>query len=121
MLATETGYGVERVCLSASGVPERFSFRDADDGGGTDSTDTTQIQTWIDTFDQTTITNNYVGTTLGRNNRSATGNRKGYAGYEWESQTGGYHVRNRILLPTLGRWNRRDVHMPIRTLPWLGI
>jgi RHS repeat-associated protein len=36
------------------------------------------------------------------------GNRKGYAGYEWDEAVSKYHVRNRVLDPHLGRWTRRD-------------
>jgi len=32
----------------------------------------------------------------------------GYAGYRYDAEVQWYHVRNRILLTHLGRWNRRD-------------
>ena len=119
---------VEWVKYSSYGSPFGLPGGDADSSGNTDSTDTSQIQTWINgsaydvrgdinlngvvnSSDKTTVTNNYVDTTLGWNNLSAiggVGNRKGYAGYEWESQTGGYHVRHRYLRPDLGRWTQRD-------------
>jgi len=143
---TSAGWMVEWVKYSSYGSPFGLPGGDANSSGGTDSTDTTQIQTWIngsaydvrgdvdldgdvDATDKTRVTNNYVGTTLGWNNLSAIGNRKGYAGYEWESQTGMYHVRHRVLLPTLGRWNRRDplgyvdgvgLYEYVRSLPATG-
>ncbi|MBL1218863.1 MAG: hypothetical protein D8M59_15395 [Planctomycetes bacterium] len=50
---------------------------------------------------------NYQGTTSGWNDLTAIGNRKGYAGYEWDGVVSLYHVRNRVLHPVLGRWTRR--------------
>jgi RHS repeat-associated protein len=35
-------------------------------------------------------------------------NRKGYAGYEWDTNERVYHVRHRVYLPENGRWTRRD-------------
>jgi len=122
---TSGGLMVEWDKYSSYGSPYGLPGGDANSSGNTDSTDTTQIQTWIngsaydvrgdvdldgdvDATDKTRVTNNYVGTTLGWNNLSAVGNRKGYGGYEWESQTAGYHVRHRYLRPELGRWIRRD-------------
>ncbi len=122
---TSGGLMVEWVKYSSYGSPFGLPGGDANSSGGTDATDTTQIQTWINgsaydvrgdinlngvvnASDKTTVTNNYVGTTLGWNNLSAIGNRKGYAGYEWESQTGMYHVRVRPYKPDLGKWLRRD-------------
>lgn len=37
-----------------------------------------------------------------------TGNRKGYAGYEFDPSIIAYHVRHRAYLPEIGRWSRRD-------------
>lgn len=36
------------------------------------------------------------------------GNRKGYAGYEYDRTIRSYHVRHRVLVPELGLWTRRD-------------
>ncbi len=42
---------------------------------------------------------------------SSLGNRKGYAGYEFDQPVEAYHVRHRVYLPEVGRWTKRD---PIR-------
>jgi len=39
---------------------------------------------------------------------SRIGNRKGYAGYEFDVSVEAYHVRHRVYLPELGRWTKRD-------------
>jgi RHS repeat-associated protein len=39
---------------------------------------------------------------------SRIGNRKGYAGYEYDPAIVSYHVRHRVYLPEIGRWNTRD-------------
>ena len=45
---------------------------------------------------------------VGRVSSSSVGNRKGYAGYEWDETISVYHVRHRVYLPEIGRWSRRD-------------
>jgi RHS repeat-associated protein len=37
-----------------------------------------------------------------------SGNRKGYAGYEFDPVLQAYHVRHRVYLPEIGRWNKKD-------------
>ncbi len=39
---------------------------------------------------------------------SRIGNRKGYAGYEYDSAIVSYHVRHRVYVPEIGRWTKRD-------------
>ncbi len=39
---------------------------------------------------------------------ASSGNRKGYAGYEFDPVLLAYHVRHRVYLPEIGRWNKRD-------------
>jgi len=39
---------------------------------------------------------------------SRIGNRKGYAGYEFDVSVEAYHVRHRVYVPELGRWTKRD-------------
>ncbi len=48
------------------------------------------------------------GHLCGGSGASATMNRKGYAGYEWDPVVEVFHVRHRVYFPTLGRWSRRD-------------
>ena len=45
---------------------------------------------------------------VGRVSSASVGNRKGYAGYEWDETISVYHVRHRVYLPEIGRWSRRD-------------
>ncbi|MBL1218682.1 MAG: hypothetical protein D8M59_14455 [Planctomycetes bacterium] len=62
----------------------------------------------VDSTDKSIAQSNYQGTTSGFNDLTAIGNRKGYAGYEWDGVVSMYHVRHRLLHPVLGRWTRRD-------------
>ena len=89
--------------------------------GACDSSDTTQIQTWIngsaydvrgdldldgdvDATDKTIATNNFVGITLGFSVLSNIGNRRGYAGYERDVNFAeGVACRNRVLNSDFGR------------------
>ncbi|MCH8823856.1 MAG: hypothetical protein IH984_10150, partial [Planctomycetes bacterium] len=70
----------------------------------------------VDSTDKTAALAN-AGADLGIGNlsgdpTSATGNRKGYAGYELATSLAGsagiYDVKNRFLIASLGRWTRRD-------------
>ena len=70
----------------------------------------------VDATDKTLALNN-AGVAFGRGVLSgdpdtATGNRKGYAGYELATSLDGdagiYDARNRFLIASLGRWTRRD-------------
>ncbi len=127
-LIDDTDDQVEQVRYSSYGVPFGLLAGDADSDGDVDSSDLTQIQTWIDasqydirgdldldgdvdSTDKTTATNN-SGRTLGWGVLSGVGNRKGYAGYELDDALAAsyrlYHVRHRVLNADLGRWTRRD-------------
>ncbi|MBX3410142.1 MAG: RHS repeat-associated core domain-containing protein, partial [Phycisphaeraceae bacterium] len=44
----------------------------------------------------------------GRASSAETGNRKGYAGYEWDHVITMSHVRHRVYWAEIGRWTRRD-------------
>ncbi|MBX3410944.1 MAG: hypothetical protein KF859_13800 [Phycisphaeraceae bacterium] len=47
-------------------------------------------------------------TSHGRGSVSRLHNRRGYAGYEYDPATQQWHVRHRVLVSEMGRWNRRD-------------
>ncbi|MBX3383157.1 MAG: hypothetical protein KF864_06575 [Phycisphaeraceae bacterium] len=47
-------------------------------------------------------------TNHGRGSVSRMQNRRGYAGYEYDPATSQWHVRNRVLVSEMGRWNRRE-------------
>ncbi|MBX3383159.1 MAG: hypothetical protein KF864_06585 [Phycisphaeraceae bacterium] len=47
-------------------------------------------------------------TSHGRGSVSRLHNRRGYAGYEYDPATSQWHVRHRVLVSEMGRWNRRD-------------
>ncbi|MBX3384903.1 MAG: hypothetical protein KF864_15505 [Phycisphaeraceae bacterium] len=47
-------------------------------------------------------------TNHGRGSVSRLHNRRGYAGYEYDPATQQWHVRHRVLVSEMGRWNRRD-------------
>ncbi len=49
---------------------------------------------------------------------SRIGNRKGYAGYEFDRSIEAYHVRHRVYIPELGRWTKRD---PIGYVDGMGL
>jgi hypothetical protein len=114
------------VKYSAYGVPFGLSGADTDSDGDCDTTDLAQIQTWIDTStydvlgdidldgdvdaaDKSTVANGYEGDSGGWGVLTPNGSRhrRGLAGYRW-LETKSYSVRNRNLLPTIGRWDRRD-------------
>jgi RHS repeat-associated protein len=48
------------------------------------------------------------GAGVGGGRLSRIGNRKGYAGYEFDHSVEAYHVRHRVYVPEIGRWNNRD-------------
>ena len=62
----------------------------------------------IDSTDKSIAQARLEGVALGRDALSHVGVRAGYAGYQRGSEFGGWHVRNRVLLPRLGRWGTRD-------------
>ena len=47
-------------------------------------------------------------TSHGRGSASRLHNRRCYAGYEYDPATAQWHVRHRVLVSEMGRWNRRD-------------
>ncbi|MBX3382416.1 MAG: hypothetical protein KF864_02800 [Phycisphaeraceae bacterium] len=47
-------------------------------------------------------------TSHGRGSVSRLHNRRGYAEYEYDPATSQWHVRHRVLVSEMGRWNRRD-------------
>ena len=116
---------MEWVKYSAYGVPIGLPGADTDSDGDCDSTDITQIQTWIDTppsphevrgdvdldgdvdaGDKSTAQVYLEGTTSGWDALTAVGNKKGSGGYE--SAAAGWLARNRCKSSHLGRWLRRD-------------
>ncbi len=125
------GSQYEQVRYGEYGVPFGMPAGDVDGDGDVDANDTNQIQTWIngstydvrgdldldgdvDATDKTAAQANN-GVTLGWGKLSIDGklggNRKGYAGYEFEPAASSYslwHVRHRVLNSNLGRWTRRD-------------
>ncbi len=124
-LVTSGGYLVEWDKYESYGVPFGLPGADTDSDGDCDSTDVTQIQSWIDvssydvrgdvdldgdvdSSDMEFVQNNYEGTTLGRGNLSNAGSRKAGGGYENPSTASLSHVRYRALNDTLGRWVTRD-------------
>ena len=111
---------------SAYGVPFGLPGGDTDSDGDCDSTDVTQIQTWIDgptynvlgdidldgdvdTEDKSTIQNGYEGDTGGRQTLTpnASRHRRGFAGRSYD-QTSLYQVRRRVFAPATGHWISRD-------------
>ncbi|NOG54372.1 MAG: hypothetical protein HND57_08595 [Planctomycetes bacterium] len=126
-IVTSGGYMVEWIKYSPYGIPFGLPGGDTDSDGDCDATDISQIQSWIDASsydvrgdldldggssvdatDKSIAQSNYQGTTSGFNDLTAIGNRKGYAGYEWDGMVSMHHVRHRVLHPVLGRWTRRD-------------
>lgn len=127
-IVTSSGTMKEWAKYSAYGIPLGLPGGDTDSDGDCDSTDVTQVQTWIDApaydvrgdidldgnvdaADKSTIQNAFQGITLGRGSLTASGvgNRIGLAGYEHDPALASrYHVRLRMLSGALGRWIQRD-------------
>ncbi|MBL1218354.1 MAG: hypothetical protein D8M59_12770 [Planctomycetes bacterium] len=78
------------------------------DGSSYDARGDLDLDGDVDSTDKSIAQSNFQGTTSGFNDLTAIGNRKGYAGYEWDGVVSMYHVRHRVLHPVLGRWARRD-------------
>lgn len=127
----QAGKVLEWIKYSPYGVPFRIDPADFDRDGDVDSADSSAFTTeynngtpradanhdgFIDFTDFDLYTDNYNAASAGGRNvlsrgGSASGgihNRIGYAGYLWDSATWQYHVRNRVILPSIGRWSRRD-------------
>jgi RHS repeat-associated protein len=128
-IVTDTGKMVEWVKYSAYGVAFGIPMGDTDGDGDWDATDNTNLSGNIDgsgdvrqdcnldgaiTAADVTHANSITGgyQTLGRGVLSSTGvgNRKGYAGYEYDPALAGskWHVRYRVFSSELGRWLTSD-------------
>jgi hypothetical protein len=134
-IVTSSGTMKEWGKYSAYGIPFGLPGGDTESDGDCDSTDLTQVQTWIngsqydlrgdidldadvDSNDKSTINGSFNGITLGRGNLSADGvaSRRGLAGYQRElSASTMYCIRVRCFVSRLGRWIQRD------PLPVVGI
>ncbi|MFO0858273.1 MAG: RHS repeat-associated core domain-containing protein [Phycisphaerales bacterium] len=79
---------------SGAAIPVDFNF----DGSSFDPTDT-------DDFNALYSAQSGFSNAL---QLSSLGNRKGYAGYEFDQAIEAYHVRHRVYLPEIGRWTKRD-------------
>lgn len=132
-VVTGAGVQVEQARYGEYGVPIGMPAGDTDGDGDVnngDTSDTDQIQTWInvaaydvrgdmdldgdvDAADKTAALAN-ANKVLGWGKLSLLGalggNRKGYAGYEFEPSTANslWLVRQRVLNSNLGRWTSRD-------------
>jgi len=127
----QNGKVLEWVKYSPYGVPFRIDPADFDRDGDVDSSDSSAFTTeynnggpradanhdgFIDFTDYDVYMDNHAAASAGGRNVLSRGgtassgihNRIGYAGYLWDSATSQYHVRNRVFLPSLGRWSRRD-------------
>jgi RHS repeat-associated protein len=83
--------------MQGNGYERRLNWSD---NGLTDVADTT--------FFNASYTASTVTGGKGRVSSLSVGNRKGYAGYEFDEAASVYHVRHRVYLPESGRWSRRD-------------
>ncbi len=121
-----TGLLIQSLRYSSYGVPIGLPSGDTDSDGDCDSTDTSQIQTWINAAaydvrrdlnldgsvnatDKTIANTYFVGETLGYGSAfvSTFNGSKGYGGYELTSLNQ-WIAQRRTLLSDLGIWARRD-------------
>jgi len=127
-IITSGGVMVEWTKYSPYGIPFGLPGADTDSDGDCDATDISNMNNPPgsydvrydvdldgdnDATDKAIAQTYYQGTTYGwdtlsSNPDTGTGNRKGYAGYEYHEAVSLYHIRNRVLHPELGRWTRRD-------------
>ena len=128
MCLSTDGAQVEHARYTSYGVPIGMPGADTDSDGDCDSTDITQIQTWIDApsydvrgdvdldgdvdaSDKSTAQGWLQGKTHGWEVLGSEGDRKGFGGYElippMESSSA-WVARNRPLVASFGRWTRRD-------------
>lgn len=129
-LLTSDGKMNEWVKYSAYGVPYLITRSDTNGDGSVNSTDSTNVNNWwgtgvtkptgdfdlngnINVDDFLSVTNNWgANGGWGRLSNAALsmGNRKGYAGYEFDSvaAAGLWIARHRVLNSQLGRWTSRD-------------
>jgi len=116
------GRPLEKVKYSAYGVAIEMTNLDYNADGVIDPDDGADFigapYDWdldgdVDNADRTgfaTDSSNYSGVVPSRGQVSlaSIGNRKGYAGYEFDGLVERYHVRHRVYVPEMGRWTRRD-------------
>ena len=126
-LINSDGAQVEHARYTSNGVPIGMPGADTDSDGDCDSTDITQIQTWIDApsydvrgdvdldgdvdaTDKSTAQGWLLGKVHGWEVLGSEGSRKTFAGYELATALTGTAslVRYRVLHGRQGRWNRRD-------------
>jgi RHS repeat-associated protein len=127
-MLTDSGKLLEWVKYSAYGVPYALPAGDTDSDGDFDATDVSAITgsyevrkdteldgdvDFNDIYHASGIASGYQ--TLGRGvmTSDAIGNRRGYAGYEYDPTFSGaarhlFHVRHRVYDAEIGRWTRRD-------------
>jgi RHS repeat-associated protein len=108
---TDANFNVTAVIDDSGNVVERYAY---------------------DAYGQVTVLD--TDWTADADGASDVDNRTLYAGYHHDSETGLYHVRNRMYHPTLGRWVQRDplgyvdgmsvyqygLSVPNRFVDWLG-
>jgi RHS repeat-associated protein len=118
---------IEWIKYSAYGVPTSYALADFDRDGDIDAADDTAFYAAVgggpgnpdvdfdgdsgtdydlDAFDESHAAASTGG--RGVQSRSATANRAGYAGYQWDPVVKLNHVRHRVYNPEMGRWTRRD-------------
>jgi RHS repeat-associated protein len=126
VILTPSAEIAERVKYSAYGIPLGMPRADTDADGTVDINDTLNVTAWwgsseirgdinldgtVAIGDYLAVTGNW-GASAGWGALSDIGNRKGYAGYEFDPVLEGaysfYHVRRRVLNSNLGRWLTRD-------------
>jgi len=122
LMMNSNGRPLEKVKYSAYGVAMQMTHLDFNSDGAIDPDDPADFigtpYDWdldgdVDGTDSTLFGSDYLAyatamTVRGGLSLSTISNRKGYAGYEFEPMTKEYHVRNRVYLPEMGRWTRRD-------------
>jgi len=126
VILTHDAQIAERVKYSAYGIPFGMPFADTNADGTVGINDQLDILGWWGTdeirgdfnLDGTVGIVDFMaqlgnwGTTLGWGALSNIGNRKGYAGYEFDPTLQAaysfWHVRRRVLNSDLGRWLTRD-------------
>jgi len=122
------GSQVEQDRYSAYGRPFNLHAGDMDSNGYINSNDGLQLLNWyaastydvrgdlnlngsIDANDFSQMMNVFaLSYVSGQDTLSQADvqNRSGYAGYQWDSVIGCYHVRYRVYSPEIGRWLTRD-------------
>ncbi len=132
-LLDASGNPLEEIRYSAYGSPSVHPIADVNHDGLVNSTDQS---VWGDLFNEIPSTGVYAHNNLNRDELfpgdldddnffnarysatsggqygfrklSSLGNRKGYAGYEWDVSATVWHVRHRVLDSASGKWTRMD-------------